>query len=41
MEQTSGRDREEWKTNEDLIDLVVENSPECRKTTGGRWGVAA
>jgi hypothetical protein len=41
MEETSGRDREQCKTNEDLVDPAVENSPESRKTTGGRWGAAS
>jgi hypothetical protein len=38
IEQTSGGDGEEWKTNEDLVDLEVETSPECMKTAGARWG---
>jgi len=41
MEQTSGGDGEEWKTNEDLVDPAVETSPECRRTAGTWWGAAA
>jgi len=41
MERTSGGDGEEWKTNEDLVDLAVETSSEYRKTAGAWWGAAA
>ena len=38
MEQTSGGDGEEWKTNEDLVDPAVATSPECMKTASARGG---